>query len=96
MSLRNQARKAATDIYRQALQGIFGLIENRIQWRRANACLLALESERMIHLLATARSFVAFRKLRVTIWRTRYRKHAARAYAQNRTTAHACALEAYA
>lgn len=92
MSLRSEARAAAADIYTQAVRGLFGLIERRIEWRRANAHLLALEAERMIVLLSSDQGFVAFRKLRTAIWRMRYRKHSALSYAQNQQLAEACVI----
>lgn len=92
MSLRSIAREQAESIYVDAVRGLFALIERRINWRRANAPLLALEAERMIVLLRDDTGFVALRKFRIAVWRARQRKHAARAWAQNRTLAMACKI----
>lgn len=92
MSLRQEAREFAEDAYTKALDGLFQLIENRIEWRRANAHLLALEAERMVVLLKRAPSPVAFRKLKIRIWSARARKHAARAWANDHALAEACQL----
>ncbi len=90
MSLRSEARRQAEAFYTEAVRGAFGLIERRIEWRRANAELLALEAHRMADLLNDEPRFVAFRKARVRTWRNRYRKHAARAWAQDQILAAAC------
>lgn len=92
MSLRSEARKQAFAVYREAVRSVVGLILDRIEWRRANAQLLALEAERMIVLLTTDPSFVAFRQLRIGHWRRVQRKHAARAWAQDRKLAMACRI----
>lgn len=92
MSLRSVARDEAFAVYREAVRSVVGLILDRIEWRRANAQLLALEAERMIVLLTTDPSFVAFRKLRIDVWRARQRKHAARAWAQDRALTMACRI----
>lgn len=91
--MRAQAREMAAAAYETAVAGLFGLIENRIEWRRANAHLLALEAERMIYLLRTEPGRVAFRRLRIRIWKARYRKHQARAWAADAHLAHACLLD---
>lgn len=93
MSLRDQARREAEDMYREALKGLFRLIEDRIEWRRANASLLALEAKRMIALLRNDPGRVAFRKARIAIWRRIERKHSARAWAADQLAACACGLE---
>lgn len=92
MSLRSEARAHAFEIYREAVRSVVGLILERIEWRRANAQLLALEAERMIELLTTDPHFVAFRKWRVGHWRRVQRKHAARAWAQDRKLTMACRI----
>jgi hypothetical protein len=92
MSLRDQARQQAEDIYREALKGLFRLIEDRIEWRRANAALLALEAGRMIHLLRTDPGRVAMRRARIAIWRRIERKHKARAWAADQAEACACGI----
>lgn len=93
MSIRKDARDIATDIYTRALDGIFGLVERRVEWRRANAPLLALEAREMVTLLREAPGVVWFRKLRIKTWRNRWRKHQARARASNALLAEACGLE---
>ncbi len=90
--MRSEARAHAFEIYREAVASVVGLILERIEWRRANAQLLALEAERMIVLLTTDPSFVALRKLRINHWRRVQRKHAARAWAQDRTLTMACRI----
>jgi hypothetical protein len=82
--IRTVAREMAEDIYRETIRGMFGLIVNRIEWRRANAHLLALEAERMVYLLAHDQGFVAFRRARLNHWRRVERKHSARAWASDR------------
>lgn len=93
MSLRDQARKEAETIYREAIKGLFGLIERRIDWRRAHAPLLALEAKRMVFLLRTDPGVVVLRKARINHWRRVERKHAARAWAADKLEACACGLE---
>lgn len=64
-----------------------GLVERRIEWRRANAHELELEARRMVHLLETDPNRVPFRAWRVGHWRRVERKHAARAWAANEAKA---------
>ena len=91
--MRAHARAMAAEAYKTAVAGLFGLIENRIEWRRANAHLLALEAERMIYLLRTEPGRVAFRGWRIRTWKARYRKHQARAWAADGRLAHECMLD---
>lgn len=92
MSLRSLAREQAEALYAEAVRGLFGLIEHRIEWRRANAHQLALEAERMIVLLTTDPGRVFLRKLRIGHWRRVQRKHAARAWAADRALTVACKI----
>ena len=92
MSIRDLAREQAEAIYAEAIKGLFGMIERRIEWRRANAQQLALEAERMIVLLASDPRRVFFRKWRIGHWRRVQRKHAARAWATNRMLTMACRI----
>jgi len=92
MTLRTQARSLAEDAYREALAGMFGLIERRIEWRWAHAPLLALEAERMVWLLERAPGHTPFRRARIKTWTRRHRRHSARAWATSRATAAACRL----
>ncbi len=94
MSMRDEARSVAEGLYTEAVRGLFGLIERRIEWRRANAQLLALEAERMVQSLRNRAAYprVAFRNVKIWIWQARYRKHAARAYAENRMLSIACGV----
>lgn len=93
MTMRAQARELAADVYREALAGLFGLIERRIEWRRANAPLLALEAEHMVELLEDAPGVVLFRKARIRTWRNRWRRHEARALAAEDARVRALAVE---
>lgn len=93
MTLRAQARKAAASVYRETLEGLFGLIERRIEWRRANAPLLALEAKHMVELLEDAPGFIPFRRWRLADWRNRWRRHEARARAADELLAAACGLD---
>ncbi len=90
--MRAIAREQAEALYKQAVQGLFGLIERRIEWRRANAHLLALEAERMVVLLTSAPERIPFRKLKIRFWRWKQRKHGARAWAADRAVAMACRI----
>lgn len=92
--MRSIAREQAESVYRAAVAGLFGLIERRIEWRRANAHVLALEAERMIWLLRDRTTYprVAFRRIKIRVWQYRYRKHAARAHANSKALAQACSL----
>ena len=87
--MRQAARVLAEQAYNDALVGMFGFIARRIEWRRANAHLLALEAEKMIDLLRAADK-VSFRRARIWTWSRRYRRHAARAWASDRLTATRC------
>lgn len=93
MSPRALARDVAEGIYHEAMRGAFGLIERRIDWRRANPTLLSLEAEAMIAALTADPGFVAFRKLRIAHWRRVHRKHASRALAQDAVRARACGVQ---
>lgn len=92
MSIRNDAREFAENAYKQALAGLFQFVEDRIEWRWANAQLLALEAERMVHLLENDPGRVAFRKLRIGHWRRRQRRFASKAWAQDNALAAACGI----
>lgn len=92
MSLRREARAFAEDAVRSGIDGLAGLIENRIEWRRANAHVLALEAERMVYLLEHDPGRVWFRKARIATWRKAHRKHAARAWAADHALAAACRI----
>jgi|JI10StandDraft_1071094.scaffolds.fasta_scaffold166050_5 hypothetical protein len=91
-SMRQQAREFAEDAVSEAIDGLAGLIEHRIEWRRANAHVLALEAERMVYLLRTDPGRVWFRKARIATWRKMHRKHAARAWAADQALAAACRI----
>lgn len=95
IGLRNVARREAAEIYRAVSRELFGFIERRIEWRRANAPLLALEAKHMVQLLEDAPGFIWFRKARLADWRNRWRKHEARALAADelRMLALACGLD---
>jgi hypothetical protein len=93
MTLRGQAKRWAEDEVRQALAGLFGLVERRILWRRAHAALLAKTAERMVYLLETAPGVILFRTARLAHWRHWQRIHAARAWADDQLIASACGLE---
>lgn len=87
-----QARETALQMYREALSALGEAIIEFVQWRYANAELLALEAKAMLHSLRTDTQFVAARWLRIAIWRKRYRKHAARAWAKDALLAQTCQL----
>lgn len=92
MSLRSDARKFAEDAYKQALRGLFQFVEDRIDWRWANAPLLALEAERMVYSLEHDPRRIAFRKIRIDYWRNRARRFGAKAWAQDHVLAAACGI----
>lgn len=90
MSLRSEARQFAEEAVRRGIDGLAGLIEHRIEWRRANAHVLALTAARMVFLLRTDPGYVALRKVRIAAWRKAHRKHAARAWAADQALAAVC------
>lgn len=90
--MRREAQLFAEQAYTQALRSMFELVERRIDWRWANATMLALRARRMAELLTKDPGRVAFRKARIQTWRRRARRHEARAWATEQALASACSL----
>jgi len=92
VSLRREAREFADAAVKQAIDGLFGLIERRIEWRRAHPHRLALEHGRMVYLLQREPGFVPFRKARIRRHRRLEMKHASRAWAVDHELASRCGV----
>lgn len=86
MSMRDEARDFAASVIQRAIDGVIGLIERRIDWRRAHAHLLALEAQYMVDHLPR------WRWLAILRWRAQHRKWAGRAWAADHQLACACSL----